>query len=266
VSERYPTAKMERTLGSTMKIAAQVWSLRKSIKADLAGTVKAAKQAGFDGLEFYGDNLATPAAELKRVCDDAGIEVAGYHVPFDTLLGKSLAENVDYHQALGNTRLICPMFPAAERGSAAAWSSLGKRFAELATKLAPYGLSTGFHNHRVEFEPIEGKLPWELFFDAASPDVIMQLDIGNALPTGVDTMQYFDRYPKRARSIHIKDWSADGPVLTGQGKAPVLEAVRRSKAQGVTEWYVIEQDYDGMPEIECLAQCLGRFREIAAQA
>ncbi len=246
-----------------MKIAVQHWSIRNAAKADMAAALSRLAELGYQGIELYGPTT-TPARELKRWCDAAGLEVAGYHVAFEELFGRPVRENVDYQRELGNTRLICPFIPEAQRASKAAWPSLAQRFNELAAALAIEGMLTGFHNHRVEFEAVDGELPWHLFFDAASPEVVMQLDVGNAAPTGADPLAVLERYPGRARSIHIKDWSASGPVLTGDGSVPLGKVVELCEAQAKTDWYVIEQEIAGMPELECVGRCLENFRRIAS--
>ncbi len=248
-----------------MKVAVQHWSIRNTAKNDLAAALVGVAELGYQGIEFYGPTT-TPARELKRFCDAAGLEVAGYHVAFDELFGRPLQANVDYHRELGNTRLICPFVPEAQRATKDAWPVLARRFNELAGELAREGMVTGFHNHRVEFEPVEGQLPWHLFFDAAVPEVLMQLDVGNAAPTGADPLAELARYPGRAQSVHIKDWSASAPVLTGEGSVPLGKVVELCEAQGKTEWYVIEQEIAGMPELECVGRCLANFRKIAASS
>jgi sugar phosphate isomerase/epimerase len=244
-----------------MKIAVQLWSVREPAKDDLARTLASVGELGFDGIEFYG-GYSTPPDRLKTWCERAGLEVAGYHVAYDDLFERPLEENVGYHRELGNTRLICPFVPEQQRTTGAAWRALALRFNELAAALLPHGMFTGFHNHRVEFERVGGELPWELFFDATSSDVIMELDIGNAAPTGEDPVGQLERYPGRARSIHIKDWSREGPVLIGDGSVPIERVVELCERQGKTEWYIIEQEIAGMPQLECVGRCLEKFKAL----
>ncbi|HEV8245665.1 MAG TPA: sugar phosphate isomerase/epimerase [Polyangiaceae bacterium] len=248
-----------------MKIAVQHWSVRDPAKENMQGTLAELGKLGFDGIEFFGPEPA-PARDLKKWCEDAGLEVAGYHVPFDDLFGRPLERNVEYHRELGNKRLICPFVPEQHRKTAAAWGELVPRFNQLSQELAAHGMLTGFHNHRVEFEPIEGQLPWQIFFDKAAPEVVMQLDVGNAAPTGQDPIATLERYPGRARSVHIKDWSPSGPVLTGDGTVPLVAVFELCKRQGKTDWYIIEQDIQGMPQVECVGRCLEKFRHIAGLA
>ena len=65
-----------------------------------------------------------------------------------------------------------------------AWKQLADIFNQAAETAKPDGMRVGYHNHGVEFQPLDGELPWDIFFSNTRPDVVMQLDIGNALHGG----------------------------------------------------------------------------------
>ncbi len=113
----------------------------------------------------------------------------------------------------------------------------------MAERLQPYGMRTGYHNHWVEFQPMDGELPWDTFFGNTRHDVIMQLDIGNALHGGGDPIPYIARYPGRAITVHLKEHSATDPTaLIGEGDVPWQRVFDLCEREGKTEWYIVEQE------------------------
>ena len=68
----------------------------------------------------------------------------------------------------------------------------------------------GYHNHAGDFEPLPtGEVPWEVFFNNTSKEVIHQLDVGNMPQEYQDPVKYLKMYPGRTHSIHVKDRDAE---------------------------------------------------------
>ena len=61
-----------------------------------------------------------------------------------------------------------------------------KLFTDLAAKAKELGMRVGYHAHVAEFKPVADRIPWEVMFSNAGPDVVMQLDIGNCMDGGGD--------------------------------------------------------------------------------
>jgi sugar phosphate isomerase/epimerase len=242
-------------------IALQLYSIRKDAEADLAGVLKAVAQMGYDGVEFAG-YYGWSAADLKKVVADNGLKVAGAHVGLDTLLGDRLKESIDFHRAIGNQFLIVPGLGEQYRNSAAAWKNTAGIFNEISTKLRPEGMWTGYHNHHIEFTPMDGELPWDIFFGNTDKDVVMQLDSGNALHGGADIVPFLERYPGRALSVHLKEYSAtNDKALIGEGDVRWDDVFDVCERAGGTQWYVVEQESYAYPPMECVERCIKTLRE-----
>src|SRR5687768_11919391 len=162
-------------------VALQVYSVRKEAAADLPGTLAAIKAAGYDGVEFAG-YYERSAAELKRLLDDNELRCAGMHTGLKTVQGDELAGTIDFNRVIGNTNLIVPGMPNERRGGEAVWRDNAKLFNELAEKAAGEGMRIGYHNHGHEFQAAPGEeVPWDVFGRETRRDVILQLDLGNAM-------------------------------------------------------------------------------------
>ncbi|CAI7995306.1 hypothetical protein GBAR_LOCUS1672 [Geodia barretti] len=162
---------------------------------------------GYEGVEFAGYYDRT-AEELRDMCDDLGLKVAGTHTGLNTLLGDELAKTVAFNKGLGNPYLIVPGLSEEHRNSQQAWLDTAKLFNDIAEKIADQGMCTGYHNHTSEFEPMEGKLPWDTFGGNTRDDVVMQIDIGHALRAGADPVSFIERYPGRSKLVHLKEYSS----------------------------------------------------------
>jgi len=128
---------------------------------------------------------------------------------------------------------------------------------EIAVALKPYGMRTGYHNHHIEFVPMEGELPWDTLFGNTTDDVIMQFDTGNALHGGAQAAPFLRRYPGRARTVHLKEYSAtNDAALIGEGDVPWAEVFELCETIGGTEWYIVEQESYAYPPLECVRRCL----------
>ncbi len=232
----------------TAKLGVQLYSVRDDAAKDLAGVLKSIRAMGYDGVDFagyYGHNAETIAAMLA----DTGLGVAGAHVGIDTLLGDELERSIEFHKSIGNKYLVVPGLPPAYTESAEAWRRTADLLNEIAERLAPHGMLTGYHNHMTEWNPLDGEIPWRLLMERTRPEVIMQFDTGNALAGGVDPVAEMRHCAPRAVTVHIKEHALSGqPAMIGQGDVqwgPVLDAIDEA---GVCEWLTIEQEsYCGSP-------------------
>ena len=237
-------------------IALQLYSIREDCERDLPGTLQAVAKMGYEGVEFAG-YYGRSAKELRSMLDDLGLVVAGTHIRLETMLGDQFAQTVEFNRTLGNRFLIVPGLSEAQRSSRAAWLETAKIFDQVAVRLAKEGMFTGYHNHHIEFTPLDGELPWDTFFGNTQHDVVMQVDIGNALHGGGDPIPYLSRYPGRARTVHLKEYSATDPkALLGEGDVDWGEVFQLCETIGNTEWYIVEQESYAYAPIECVDRCL----------
>ena len=237
-------------------IALQLYSVRKDCEQDLEGVLDAVAKMGYEGVEFAG-YYGRDAATLRKLLDDRGLRCAGAHVGLDTLLGEQLDRSIEFHRTLGNIYLIVPGLAESRRSSRQAWADTARVFNEIAEKLKPHGMWTGYHNHSIEFQPLDGELPWDTFFGNTKQEVIMQFDTGNALHGGAESLPFLDRYPGRALTVHLKEHSAtNDKALIGEGDVPWQEVFQRCETTAGTKWYIVEQESYAFPPLECVEKCL----------
>lgn len=243
-------------------IALQLYSVRKDCERDLPAVLDAVAKMGYEGVEFAG-YYGHDAATLKKLLDDNGLACAGAHVGLDTLLGDELERSVAFHRKLDNKYLIVPGLPESRRSSRAAWRDTAGVMNGISDRLAPHGMQTGYHNHHIEFAPMEGELPWDTFFGNTKLEVIMQFDTGNALHGGGDALPFLQRYPGRAVTVHLKDYDVNAhsfdPVV-GEGSMPFPAIFDICESTGGTRWYIVEYEADAYPPLEGVRRCLDNLK------
>lgn len=240
-------------------IGLQLYSVRDDCARDLPGTLAAVARMGYTGVEFYTFN-DHKAQDVRTMLDDLGLVCCGAHVGLATLLGDALKRTVEYHQTLGNKYLVVPSLPEERRKSIAAWRETARLFSDLAARVKPHGMLVGYHNHGVEFQQLDGQVPFDVFFGATSPEVIMQLDLGNGMHGGGDMLACLRRYPGRAVTIHLKEYSPDNMALIGDGGVPWNDVFALCEQQGKTEWYIVEHEHYQIPPLACVQRCLENLR------
>lgn len=251
-------------------IALELYSVRNEMKEDTRGTLHAVAEMGYDGVEFAGWH-GHSASDLRAMLDAEGLTCCGSHTPFAAVQENKLAETIEFNQILGNNKLIIPGIPADLRKTRADWLKLAAFFNELADKLAPYGMVTGYHNHHVEFAPLDGEAPWDTFFGNTKAAVIMQLDNGNAMLGGGDPIAILKKYPGRAVTVHLKpfthvtdknDHEAAFRPIIGQDSVPWTDFFQACETVGGTEWYIVEYESDAYPPLEAVARCINALRKM----
>ncbi|MCU0520859.1 MAG: sugar phosphate isomerase/epimerase [Anaerolineae bacterium] len=242
---------------SRIPIALQLYSVREACQADFPKTLKAVADMGYEGVDFAG-YYGYEAKAIRTMLDDLGLGVAGCHTGINTLTGDELKQTVEFNAILGNRYLVVPWIPEEHRSSPEAWRRTADLLNEIAAKLEPFGMVTGYHNHWEEFAPFPtGQIGWDILFSHTRRGVIMQIDLGNAMHGGADPVMYLKRYPRRATTVHLKEYAADKElVLIGDGDVKWKEVFDVVEGQGATDWYIVEQENYPYPPLESAERSL----------
>jgi len=134
-----------------------------------------------------------------------------------------------------------------------------------AERLEASGLKAGYHNHQLEFTPVNGVRPMEILAKNTRPSVMLQLDVGTCLNAGADPVAWIRSHPGRIRSLHCKDWSPDKSkgytVLFGEGAVDWKPLFAAAESGGGVEYYLVEQEGSRFSELETARRCLATFRQ-----
>ena len=244
--------------GKEIKIGLQLWSIREYCARDLPASLARVAEMGYQGVEFAGYYDYT-AAELRRQLDRLGLVCCGTHTKLETLQEENLAETVEFNRVLGNPYLICP---SIKLETIARWRTMARRFAGLAERVEPKGAHVGYHNHAHDFATLDGEVSWHVFFDETPPQVLMQVDPGNAMGGGADPVALFRRYPHRSPTVHLKDYAdGDTNLLIGEGELDWHEYLSACVQDGGSRWFIVEIENPRMDNMEAAQRCLENLKD-----
>jgi len=236
-----PVEKRKPSLG------VQLYSVRKDCAKDLPGTLNAVGKIGYKAVEFAG-YYERDAKALRKLLDDAGLKCCGSHIHIPDLTGAELEKTVEFNKTIGNVNLMVASMPPKKTKDD--WEKAADFLSEVAAKVKPQGMRVGYHNHGVEFTPINGEMPWDIFFNRASKEVRIQYDIGNAAVAGADARVYLKKFPGRVLSTHVKPFSKKDPnALIGKDELPWPEIFNLCETVAGVEWYIIEYELENEPPL-----------------
>src|SRR5688572_27081691 len=247
-------------------VGLELYSVRDHLTKDLHGTVRAVAKLGYEVVEFYSPYYSwTPetAKDVRKLLDDLGIRCPSTHNGAQALTAEGLPKAIELNQILGSRHII--MASAGRVSGVDGWKAVAGRLSAASEKLKPLGMAAGFHNHRVEWEPVDGVRPMDVLGDNTPPEVVLQLDVGTCVQAGADPVAWIRKHPGRIRSIHCKDWSPDRgfAVLTGEGTSPWAQIIQAAESGGGVEFYLIEQE-EGPADEQLLRaeRCLANWKKL----
>lgn len=237
-------------------VAIQLYSLRDVAPKDVKGTLRRVADMGYEGVEFAGYyNMA--AEELRKMLDDCGLRCAGAHTGFKELSGDALEKTISTNKTLGNDLLIVP------------WADMSKlpetidQLNAIYPKVKAHGMRLGYHNHKQEFEPVDGTTKFDRIFSETPKELLVQLDIGWAAAAGQDVPAILRKYSRRIETVHVKEFSADKPTAAvGEGSVNWAKLFDILEKETAIKWYVVEQEKFEIGPMESAKTCIENIRKL----
>jgi sugar phosphate isomerase/epimerase len=234
-------------------LAVQLYTFRSTPPAERPALLQALAAAGYGAVEPFGDPGGME--QLRAELDEAGLGVCSVHANVERY---SLEQWIAAANALGTDTLILPLLNREGWGDTAGVRRLAEQVNEIGGHLVAAGLRLGYHNHWFEMADIGGRPALEVFADALSIDILLEVDTYWAAVGGQDVVALLHRLGDRVRYLHLKDGPADKPespmTAVGTGVMPIAEIVAAAPA---VEWNVVELD-------DCATDVLTAVRDSAA--
>ena len=237
----------------------QLYSVRDQMAKDFEGTLAAVRKAGYLEVE----SAALPkksAAEIRKALDNAGLKCVSSHRGFDDVT-KNLDATTEFEKTIGVSYIICPGPGRRKPGKGPMtvddWQYNAEEFNKTGERLKKAGISFGYHNHWLEFDPVGGKVPYEILLAGCEPDkVTFEMDCGWVRVAGHDPVGLMQKYPNRFSMFHIKDFNFPPDMTIAEHDlAKVTELGRGSidyrpifaqaaKNQKITHAFVEQEAFD----------------------
>ncbi|HMG84222.1 MAG TPA: TIM barrel protein [Terracidiphilus sp.] len=249
----------------------QLYSVRQQMAQDFEGTLAAVREAGY--VEVESASLPKkPAPEIRKALDQAGLKCVSSHRSFLDVT-KDLDATTEFEKTIGVSYIICPgpgrKSPPDSSKKAGPltiddWKYNAEEFNKTGDKLKAAGITFGYHNHWVEFKPVDGKVPYEELLTLCEPDKMsFEMDLGWVKVAGQDPVALMKKYPSRFSMLHVKDFHLPPNIsIETHDDAKVTELGRGSidyrpifaqaaENQKITHAFVEQEEFD-MPWKESL--------------
>jgi sugar phosphate isomerase/epimerase len=240
-----PFALRGSAASSTIPVGLELYTVRDALQKDLMGTVRAVAKIGYTLVEFYSPYYSwTPqqASDMRKLLDDLGVRCLSTHNDSKALAPDGLQKAIDLNQAIGSKYIVMAS-PGGDVTGAAGWQAVGDRLNAAAERLAPLGMSAGYHNHGPEWKA----------------------DVGTCVASGADPVAWITANPGRIKSMHCKDWAPQKNygVLFGEGVSPWAKIFEAAESTGGIEYYLIEQEEGPSDQqLQRAAGCLANWKKM----
>ncbi len=199
--------------------AVQLFTVRDALARDLDAALRALREIGIVEGELFGLDgpesatlFGRPARELKRAFDGAGVQVPISHIGGDLTDTAAIGE-IARALGVGTVVVALPSEFSGPRGMVAAQSraqldGLAAKLNRVGREYREQGLAFGYHNHHVEFMPVDGVVPYDYLLSNTDAALVkIELDIGWLATAGADPVQYLRRHAGRVIACHLKDYA-----------------------------------------------------------
>lgn len=236
------------------QIAAQLYTLRNFTQTteDFAQAMKRVRDIGYEAVQVSGIGKDIDWADVRRICDDNGIEVAATHVSFESLRDET-DRMIEQHEIIGCKYPAIGGLPNEFRGSAEGYLTFAKQANEVGRKLAAAGMAFGYHNHSFELEKYGDRTGLQIIYEESDPKYVTgEIDTYWVQHGGGDPAAWIRMLKGRMFLVHFKDFRIVGGeqrfAEVGEGNLNWPNILEACKTTGV-EWYIVEQDncYDRDP-------------------
>ena len=275
-----------------LPVGLQLYSVRTDLEKDFYGTLKAVKEMGYAGVEFYGEYYGNTPLQVKKWCTELGLIPFSNHVPFQEMIDnveKVIADNL----VLGVQYLVFPYMDEASRPGIdpEQFKKTVAKIGEIGAKVHEAGFQLLYHNHDFEFVTLEdGTVGYNYIFSANDRTKLQnELDVCWADYAGFKPAEVLAKYAGNIPVVHCKDYYLEGklnsapyaligittdnamkddggwfeyrPLGMGQVDIP---AVITAAIEGNAQWLCVEQDEpcEGLSRLEGVAKSVEYLRSL----
>jgi sugar phosphate isomerase/epimerase len=255
---RFPTAAFAAS-NTHLQYGVQLYTVRKEAQADLPNLLHALRQIGFTQIELHPLAFTQPAATLRQMVTDAGLNVPATHMS-----AKDLDTRIDFAKQLGVQYVVTglpgpPTTLDDYRAVAARFNHWGAAVRDQGMEFAHY-----FHGH--VFLPQQDSTGFHELIRNTDPNLVkLEVDIYWLVQAGQDPAAFLRTHRDRVRLLHIKDRLANAPTSfaddttadhfteVGSGTIPWPTLLKQARDQDI-KYVFIDEDKTEIPVLESLRQ------------
>lgn len=234
-----------------------------------------ARSIGYEGIEFAGVFGHSPDM-IRRRAEELGLKTRSYHLGNDIVRAFSapgpggIADAQDATYTPIGVVQVCRATLGVARDLGAEWAGLGaigrsnftsidavRRMAEAFNTCGELAQKAGmkffYHNHAIDFKPINGRVPFDILIEETNSNVRFEFDTGWAGTEGADPLVTLAKHADRIDLVHLRDSTAAGATaVPGDG---VIDFARVMGAiQKMPKAPVFYMEGNGRPQLEAVAE------------
>ena len=197
-----------------------LYTVREEMNKNPLETLDKIAEVGYNWIEAanYSNGLFYKMKPLKfrQEIETRGMSLISSH---NGLNPENIDEVVNAAAEAGLSYLVMPSLPRKWTESLDGFKEAADFLNFAGEKCKAMGMKVGFHNHSIEFRPIDEQIPYDLLVEGTDPELVtFQLDLAWITDGGQKPEEYFRKYPGRFDLWHVKDLSVEGDDATlGEG-------------------------------------------------
>lgn len=250
-----------------MICGAQTFTIRDFMKneAGFAASMRKIADIGYTCVQLSGFGSLSPQF-MKDACDEAGLQIVLTHANPDRMLTDPEGVIHD-HNILSCDFIGIGMMPERYRSPEKA-AQFALDFKSAAQRFLDAGKKMFYHHHNLEWERNkQGAIMLDLILDVLPPDLLsITLDTYWVQAAGADVCDTIAKLKERIQCVHLKDMAVKGfeqrMAVVGEGNLPFKKILDLLKAQGTTQYLLVEQDNCyGEDPFDCLKRSYDYLRK-----
>jgi len=130
---------------------------------------------------------------------------------------EKIKASIERAHLLGQQFMVCywPWIGENQGSHIDDWKQVANNLNKGADICKKEGITLLYHNHDLEFYPVEGQMPFDVLMAMLDPSICIELDLYWITKSGQSPIAYIEKYPDRYPVFHVKDMPVD--VKCGQG-------------------------------------------------
>lgn len=245
------------------KIGLQLYTVRRDLEKDFEGTLRLVAALGIKEVEFAGYFGQKPE-EIKKLLKSLKISAPSAHTDTESLR-QNLTQTIETAKVIGHKYLVLGYLPENERKSLDSYKKLIELLNKTGEECRKADLQFAYHNHDFEFTKLEEKIPYDLILSETDiQNVKMQLDLYWTTKAGKNPISYFEKYPGRFPSVHVKDMDDTAKksfTEVGRGVIDFKKIFSKADQAGIRH-YFIEQDETPAAPLESVKISLNYLKKL----
>jgi sugar phosphate isomerase/epimerase len=229
-------ARLEGRAETLSAVGMQLYTVRNELEKDFDGTLAKVAAIGYKEVEFAGYFKRTPQ-QIKDSLARHGLTSPAAHVDFPSL-GETFDAVLEGARTIGHRYLVNPWIDESIRKEPDSWKRIAGTLNRAGERSKKAGIQFAYHNHHFEFQPIDGRLPFDVLLEQCDPELVkIELDLCWIAAAGKDPLDYFKRYPGRFPLVHVKGLSGKPAAGAATPIEQVLPKITDVGAKGdVIDW------------------------------